>query len=70
MSGCGADGSALPWGGRGRGFKSRHSDQKFRIFKPKLICGISFFLVDDKLTTKEILKLKRRALRSRLLPKL
>ena len=20
-------GSALPWGGRGRGFKSRHSDQ-------------------------------------------
>ena len=26
MSGCGADGSALPWGGRGRGFKSRHSD--------------------------------------------
>ncbi len=27
-SGCGADGSALPWGGRGRGFKSRHSDQK------------------------------------------
>ena len=21
-------GSALPWGGRGRGFKSRHSDQK------------------------------------------
>ena len=26
-SGCGAVGSALPWGGRGRGFKSRHSDQ-------------------------------------------
>ncbi len=25
-SGCGAVGSALPWGGRGRGFKSRHSD--------------------------------------------
>ena len=21
-------GSALPWGGRGRGFKSRHSDQQ------------------------------------------
>ena len=31
MSGCGADGSALPWGGRGRGFKSRHSDQN-RVF--------------------------------------
>lgn len=26
MTGCGAVGSALPWGGRGRGFKSRHSD--------------------------------------------
>ena len=27
QSGCGAGGSALPLGGRGRGFKSRHSDQ-------------------------------------------
>ena len=27
VSGCGADGSALPWGGRGRKFKSCHSDQ-------------------------------------------
>ena len=27
-SGCGAVGSALPWGGRGRWFKSSHSDQK------------------------------------------
>ena len=27
-SGCGAVGSALPWGGRGRTFKSCHSDQK------------------------------------------
>ena len=26
VSGCGADGSALPWGGRGRKFKSCHSD--------------------------------------------
>ena len=26
-SGCGAGGSALPWGGRGRKFKSCHSDQ-------------------------------------------
>ena len=26
-SGCGAVGSALPWGGRGRGFESRQSDQ-------------------------------------------
>ena len=28
VSGCGAAGSALPWGGRGRKFKSCHSDQK------------------------------------------
>ena len=28
QSGCGAAGSALPWGGRGRKFKSCHSDQK------------------------------------------
>ena len=27
VTGCGADGSALRWGRRGRGFKSRHSDQ-------------------------------------------
>ncbi len=27
FSGCGAAGSALPWGGRGRKFKSCHSDQ-------------------------------------------
>ena len=27
QSGCGAGGSALPWGGRGRKFKSCHSDQ-------------------------------------------
>ena len=27
LSGCGAVGSALPWGGRGRPFKSGHSDQ-------------------------------------------
>ena len=28
ISGCGAVGSALPWGGRGRWFKSSHSDQE------------------------------------------
>jgi hypothetical protein len=27
LSGCGAAGSALDWGSRGREFKSRHSDQ-------------------------------------------
>lgn len=33
MTGCGADGSALPWGGRGRRFKSGHSDQKQAQFR-------------------------------------
>ena len=28
MAGYSAVGSALPWGGRGRGFKSRYSDQR------------------------------------------
>ena len=38
LSGCGAVGSALPWGGRGRKFKSCHSDQiksktnRFRLY--------------------------------------
>ena len=32
-SGCGAVGSALPWGGRGRWFKSSHSDQKTEIVR-------------------------------------
>ena len=31
VSGCGAAGSALPWGGRGRKFKSCHSDQNRRF---------------------------------------
>ena len=30
-SGCGAVGSALPWGGRGRWFKSSHSDCKISV---------------------------------------
>ena len=41
-SGCGAVGSALPWGGRGRGFKSRHSDQ---TKKDRLIARLSGFFV-------------------------
>ena len=37
ISGCGAVGSALDWGSRGREFKSRHSDQKeTTIFVRKL----------------------------------
>ena len=30
VTGCGAVGSALPWGGRGRKFKSCHSDHSVR----------------------------------------
>ena len=39
-SGCGAVGSALPWGGRGRTFKSCHSDQ----IKPKTVRFRLYFL--------------------------
>ena len=40
MAGYSAVGSALPWGGRGRGFKSRYSDQikKGRFDLPFFIC--------------------------------
>ena len=52
MAGCGAVGSALPWGGRGRGFKSRHSDhiktslliKKWRGENPCLQGFFSFFI--------------------------
>ena len=39
-AGCGAVGSALPWGGRGRWFKSSHSDQ----IKPKTVRFRLYFL--------------------------
>ena len=42
LSGCGAVGSALPWGGRGRGFKSRHSDHLNSDFT--LFCKIGIFI--------------------------
>jgi hypothetical protein len=52
QSGCGAVGSALDWGSRGRKFKSCHSDQKGQLFGcPFLFCflfsayhGLLFFL--------------------------
>ena len=40
-SGCGAVGSALPWGGRGRWFKSSHSDQ----IKPKTVRFRLYFCI-------------------------
>ena len=45
ISGCGAVGSALPWGGRGRWFKSSHSDQVKNRLKPyvsRVLSGFSF----------------------------
>ena len=39
VSGCGAVGSALPWGGRGRKFKSRHSDHS------DILRGVHFFFI-------------------------
>ena len=40
IAGCGAVGSALPWGGRGRKFESCHSDQR----KPLKTVWLSGFL--------------------------
>ena len=54
LSGCGAVGSALPWVGRGRKFKSCHSDQikpktnRFRLyflhFRGKIVCFSATFI--------------------------
>ncbi len=44
-SGYSADGSALPWGGRGRGFKSRYSDQQ----KEAVLNCLFFFLEKIKI---------------------
>ena len=38
VSGCGAVGSALDWGSRGREFKSRHSDHRW------VLIGLAYFL--------------------------
>ena len=43
VSGCGAAGSALPWGGRGRKFKSCHSDQK--SVRMHNSCGFFLFVI-------------------------
>ena len=44
LSGCGAVGSVLPWGGRGRPFKSGHSDQNqhavSKIFRNCVFCFV------------------------------
>ena len=43
MAGYSAVGSALPWGGRGRGFKSRYSDQTRPIRTINLYGKVLFF---------------------------
>ena len=48
-SGCSAVGSALGSGPRGRGFKSRHSDQKsydFCLFSAKIVTFLLYFSVE------------------------
>ena len=44
MSGCGAVGSALPWGGRGRTFKSCHSDHNHQhsLIQRKVLISRAF----------------------------
>ena len=52
LTGCGAVGSALDWGSRGREFKSRHSDQKIPFTK---VGGIFYLLtINYSLFTKTV----------------
>lgn len=53
-SGCGAVGSALPWGGRGRWFKSSHSDQKVRWLLNFRTFYFSILQLSAKVITKVI----------------
>ena len=47
LSGCGAVGSALDWGSRGREFKSRHSDQIKQIaFR---LSALFFYFVETEI---------------------
>ena len=45
ISGCGAAGSALDWGSRGRGFKSRHSDQLECSYRISASCKSTRFFM-------------------------
>ena len=61
ISGCGAAGSALDWGSRGREFKSRHSDHVKTLVYQRIrdIQGIFFYAFfaagDYKVTTTDSL---------------
>ncbi len=57
LSGCGAVGSALDWGSRGRKFKSSHSDQN----KESTFVGSLFFVLNKE---KEDLNFSRRKTKS------
>ena len=61
-SGCGAVGSALPWGGRGRKFKSCHSDQLNE--QRKLLVFLCFIRVFEHFCESLGRRLKRPLLRS------
>ncbi len=45
ISGCGAVGSALDWGSRGREFKSRHSDQLKTVLYRKNVDTARLFVL-------------------------
>ena len=51
ISGCGAVGSALPWGGRGRWFKSSHSE-KTEAPQSKCSAELLFFLFAKRVVQK------------------
>ena len=42
-------GSALPWGGRGRGFKSRYSDQKPGSIEPGFFAVLGYLSKEKRL---------------------
>ena len=48
LSGCGAVGSALDWGSRGREFKSRHSDHLKESENVDLSRFSGFFILPKK----------------------
>ena len=60
LTGCGAVGSALPWGGRGRGFKSRHSDHLINFTPERGVRWMPLFVLYEyakKSCTTEVMQL-------------
>ena len=50
-------GSALPWGGRGRGFKSRYSDQKKKPANEHFAHLRAFFMSCVEMTNPSVLRI-------------